>query len=434
MRETGAEVVLFGATYPLAMLGPRLAKAGVPYLSAAHGFEYWLSIAPGTHAAMRYATSRADRVPVMCSAFIARTVRTAVPRRVPVSVLYPGADLDGLPPRPRDRRPPRAPRARRPPGRRLREPAGRPQGSGRVDPGHGTPSAPACPGRRCVIVGGGPYEATLRALAADAPAGSVVFTGQVSEERPASLLRARRRVRDAVSHAPGRARGGGLGQRVHRGGRVRQAGGRRAIRAAPARRSSTARPARSSTAATCGRVAEAVADAARRPRSRPSDGRRGPGAGRARTHMARDRPHARALAAAGGGLSELRPSRGPAGGTLARCRPDQGPARIAAAPTAARSRAPTRSGAGSASAPSRSPSPSPSPAGPEPATAACRRRRRARRGRTGRSRRSRAPSGRAPPAATRTRSSSTRVPCAAPRSRPSCARTTPRLRSTRPTP
>ncbi len=101
MRETGAEVVLFGATYPLAMLGPRLAKAGVPYLSAAHGFEYWLSIAPGTHAAMRYATSGADRVPVMCSEFIARTVRTAVPRRVPVSVLYPGADLDGLPPRPR---------------------------------------------------------------------------------------------------------------------------------------------------------------------------------------------------------------------------------------------------------------------------------------------------------------------------------------------
>ena len=98
MREVGAEVVLFGATYPLAMLGPRLARAGVPYLAAAHGFEYWLSIAPGTHAAMRYATSRATRVPVMCSAFIARTVRTAVPRRVPVSVLYPGADVEAFRP------------------------------------------------------------------------------------------------------------------------------------------------------------------------------------------------------------------------------------------------------------------------------------------------------------------------------------------------
>ncbi len=81
MREVGAEVVLFGATYPLAMLGPRLARAGAARTcAAAHGFEYWLSIAPGTHAAMRYATSRAARVPVMCSAFIARTVRTAVPR------------------------------------------------------------------------------------------------------------------------------------------------------------------------------------------------------------------------------------------------------------------------------------------------------------------------------------------------------------------
>ena len=33
-----------------------------------------------------------------------------------------------------------------------------------------------------VIVGGGPYEERLRALAADAPAGSVLFAGQVSEE------------------------------------------------------------------------------------------------------------------------------------------------------------------------------------------------------------------------------------------------------------
>ena len=33
-----------------------------------------------------------------------------------------------------------------------------------------------------MIVGGGPYEARLRALAVDAPEGSVVFTGQVSED------------------------------------------------------------------------------------------------------------------------------------------------------------------------------------------------------------------------------------------------------------
>ena len=29
-RETGAEVVLFGACFPLALVGPRLARAGIP--------------------------------------------------------------------------------------------------------------------------------------------------------------------------------------------------------------------------------------------------------------------------------------------------------------------------------------------------------------------------------------------------------------------
>ncbi|HET6713899.1 MAG TPA: glycosyltransferase family 4 protein [Actinomycetota bacterium] len=180
VREIGVEVVLFGATYPLAMLGPRLARSGVPYLAAAHGFEYWLSIAPGTHAAMRYATGRAARVPVMCSAFIARTVRTAVARRVPVSVLYPGADVETF----------------RPdlPVTDLRERHGlgdRPvvvcvsrlvarKGQDVLIRGMAEIGRRA-PGATLVIVGGGPYEDRLRALAADAPEGSVVFTGQVTE-------------------------------------------------------------------------------------------------------------------------------------------------------------------------------------------------------------------------------------------------------------
>lgn len=180
VREVGAEVVLFGATYPLAMLGPRLERTGVPYLAAAHGFEYWLSIAPGSHAAMRYATGRAARVPVMCSAFIARTVRTAVPRRVPVSVLYPGADVGTF----------------RPdlPVADLRERYGlgdRPvvvcvsrlvarKGQDVLIRGMAETRRRA-PGATLVIVGGGPYEDRLRALAADAPEGSVVFTGQVPE-------------------------------------------------------------------------------------------------------------------------------------------------------------------------------------------------------------------------------------------------------------
>jgi phosphatidylinositol alpha-1,6-mannosyltransferase len=163
------------------VLGPGLARAGTPYLAAAHGFEYWLSIAPGTHALMRRATSLASRVPVMCSEFIARRVRTAVPRHVPVSVLYPGADLEVF----------------RPdlPTADLRE-------------RHGVGDRPlvVCvsrlvarkgqdvlilamerirrrvPGATLLIVGGGPYLSTLERLAAGAPAGSVVFSGQVSEE------------------------------------------------------------------------------------------------------------------------------------------------------------------------------------------------------------------------------------------------------------
>lgn len=181
VAEMGAEVVLFGATYPLAMLGPGLAAHGTPYLSAAHGFEYWLSVAPGAHSLMRYATSKASRVPVMCSEFIARTVRTAVPKSVPVSVLYPGADVQVF----RPDLPTEDLRARHRIGDRplvvcvsrlvarkgqdvlIR---GMERVRGRV------------PDAALLIVGGGPYEATLRSMAAAAPADSVFFSGQVTEE------------------------------------------------------------------------------------------------------------------------------------------------------------------------------------------------------------------------------------------------------------
>jgi phosphatidyl-myo-inositol dimannoside synthase len=179
-REHGADVVLFGATYPLGLLGPRLARQGVTYLAAAHGFEYWLSIAPGTHALIRRATSRASRVAVMCSAFIARTVRTAVPSHVPVSVLYPGADVERF--RPDlvtadirasfgiDDRPLVVCVSRLVP-RKGQDVLIRAMASIQ----HRVPDA------SLLIVGGGPHEPVLRALAADAPAGSVSFAGEVSE-------------------------------------------------------------------------------------------------------------------------------------------------------------------------------------------------------------------------------------------------------------
>jgi len=180
-RELGAEVVLFGATYPLALLGPRLADRGYPYVAAAHGFEYWLAIAPGAHALLRRATSRAARVAVMCSAFIARTVRTAVPRSVPVSVLYPGADVD--------RFHPDLPTADIRDGLDIGD-APLVVCVSRLVPRKGQdvlieamPSIRArVPDARLLIVGGGPYEDRLRALADAAPPGSVQLVGQVPEQ------------------------------------------------------------------------------------------------------------------------------------------------------------------------------------------------------------------------------------------------------------
>jgi phosphatidylinositol alpha-1,6-mannosyltransferase len=180
VRSFGAQVVLFGAVYPLALVGPSLAEAGTPYLAAAHGFEYWLSISPGTHALVRRATSRAARVPVMCSAFVARVVRTAVPDRVPVSVLYPGADLDAF----------------RPdlPFADLAEAhgvAGRPlvvcvsrlvARKGQDVLIRAMPRIRAhVPETALLIVGDGPYRDRLERLAAQVPDGSVAFAGQVSE-------------------------------------------------------------------------------------------------------------------------------------------------------------------------------------------------------------------------------------------------------------
>jgi phosphatidyl-myo-inositol dimannoside synthase len=177
-----AEVVLFGATYPLGLVGPKLARRGLPYLSAAHGFEYWLSIAPGAHSMMRRATALASRVPVMCSAFVARVVRTAVPAPVPVSVMYPGADTEAFrPDLPVDD---------------LRERhglGGRPlivcvsrlvarKGQDVLIRGLATVRR-RVPDATLVVVGDGPSRGALEDLAAEAaPAGSVLFTGQVSEQ------------------------------------------------------------------------------------------------------------------------------------------------------------------------------------------------------------------------------------------------------------
>jgi phosphatidylinositol alpha-1,6-mannosyltransferase len=83
--------VLFGHALPAGLLGPGLARRGVPYVVATHGVEYWTALAPVTHALLRRATSRAARV-LAVSRFTARVIRTAVPTGVPLSTLPPGVD------------------------------------------------------------------------------------------------------------------------------------------------------------------------------------------------------------------------------------------------------------------------------------------------------------------------------------------------------
>jgi len=117
----------------------------------------------------------------MCSAFIARTVRTAVPRRVPVSVLYPGADVEAFrPDLPVDDLRERHGLGDRPVVVCVSRLVAR-KGQDVLILGMAEVRRRA-PGAVLVIVGGGPYEERLRALATDAPEGSVVFTGQVSED------------------------------------------------------------------------------------------------------------------------------------------------------------------------------------------------------------------------------------------------------------
>lgn len=200
----GAEVVLFGATYPLALLGPGLARRGIPYVSAAHGFEYWLSVAPGPHALLRRATGRASRVAVMCSAFIARVVRTAVPDPVPVSVLYPGADLDTFRPdlpfedlleRHRLTGRPLVVCVSRLVSRKGQDVLIRAMRAiGR-----------RAPGAALLIVGDGPDRARLERLAREHAPGDVVFAGQVSEQDLPRYYRA-----GDVFAMPCRTRWGGL--------------------------------------------------------------------------------------------------------------------------------------------------------------------------------------------------------------------------------
>lgn len=184
VRSSGAEVVLFGHALPLALLGPGLAAAGTPYVVCTHGVEYWTALVPGPAAGLRRATGRAAHV-FAISRFTARAIRAVVPRRVTMSLLPPGVDVERFRPglsgtevRARhgfsDRRlivcvsrlvPRKGQDVLIEALPRLRGPIG--------DAG-------------LLIVGDGPYRSRMEAAAARLPAGTVAFAGAVEDaELPA---------------------------------------------------------------------------------------------------------------------------------------------------------------------------------------------------------------------------------------------------------
>ena len=178
--ESSAEVVVFGDAMPLAAIGPSLARRGTPYVVLGHGFDYWLSLMPGAHAAMRAVTARASAV-LVCSRFIARVVRTAVKPDVPVAALTPGADPGRF-----------RPDVDSDDIRQLYGIGERPLVVcvSRLVARKGQDvlirAMPAIrrrvPHAALLLVGAGPYEGRLRRLAGDAPAGAVTFTGEVSDD------------------------------------------------------------------------------------------------------------------------------------------------------------------------------------------------------------------------------------------------------------
>jgi phosphatidyl-myo-inositol dimannoside synthase len=201
--EHAAEVVLFGHGYPTPLIGPALARWGLPYVVLTHGAEVWMARAPGMAASMRWVLSHASEVTVI-SDFTRRALVPCVPSHVPVELLTPAVDEQRF----------------------------RPDMDGswvRDRHGLGTRPVVLCvsrfvprkgqdvlieamadldmllPGAALLLVGDGADEPRLQRLATRAPTGSVIFAGAVPDDELPSYYAAG----DAFA-MPCRSRWGGL--------------------------------------------------------------------------------------------------------------------------------------------------------------------------------------------------------------------------------
>ena len=203
VREHRADVVLFGHGFPLPQLGPKLEAHGTPYVVLTHGAEVWMARIPVLSVGLRIALGRARAVTAV-SRHTGRAIRPAVPPTVPITVLYPGVDVDRF-----------APGVDGAAVRDLWALAGRPLVLcvSRLVPRKGQDilirSMPfvrrLVPDAVLLLVGDGPYRRNLEAEAAQAPPGSVLFAGEISDEDAPRYFSA-----SDVFAMPCRSRWGGL--------------------------------------------------------------------------------------------------------------------------------------------------------------------------------------------------------------------------------
>jgi phosphatidyl-myo-inositol dimannoside synthase len=94
VRETGAEMVLFGHVVPLGWMGPWLRdRCGVSYAALTHGAEPLVARLPSASRLLRRVFAQAE-VAFSVSRVMQELMRRAVPDGVPVALLPPGADAE----------------------------------------------------------------------------------------------------------------------------------------------------------------------------------------------------------------------------------------------------------------------------------------------------------------------------------------------------
>ena len=189
-RETRADVVLFGAAFPLALLGPAIRRrTGVPYAAFTHGWEVGAASVPGGALPLRRIASGAALLTAV-SGWTRDVISRAVGPGVRIELLPPGIDRERFHPGVDDR-----------PVRERHGLGDRPVVCcvSRLVPRKGQDQviralpriAQEFPDVAFLVVGAGPYGHRLRSLAAErGVAGRVVFAGEVPYEELPAYFRA----------------------------------------------------------------------------------------------------------------------------------------------------------------------------------------------------------------------------------------------------